>query len=163
MKMAKASEQDIEAAGKLMTLLNDLSSGYHPATDQDEDDERQVYFDPDDRQHLRALYDALEKILDSAPGMPVRVIGGMCYVIMWDKNRIIDPDADTLEMHPIHVQNAKDAARWRYIRGKLAFTGNGNGTCSMHALNLPANIEGWPEVGEIESFCDAAIDSAMEK
>ena len=38
--------------------------------------------------------------LDAAPGWPGRVIGGMCYVILFDKNEIVDPAADTLEIHP---------------------------------------------------------------
>lgn len=55
-----------------------------------------------------------------------------------------------------------DAARWRYIRRKLCLTGNGDGTCAMQAINLPANIQGWPEPGQVAEFCDAAIDAAIE-
>lgn len=146
MKMAKASEQDIEAAGELMALLNALSSGYHPSPNQTDDDDRQVYFDPEDRQHLRVLYDALDKILESAPGMPGRVIGGMCYVIMWDKNKIIDPDADTLEMHPIHVKNAMDAERYRLLRSGQKWS----------------VIDGTGDALRAEVL-DTAIDAAMEK
>ncbi|WP_289241801.1 hypothetical protein [Delftia sp.] len=51
MKMAKPSERDIDAAGELLSLMNDLSSGYCP-WDGDED---ATYFDPDDRDHLRRL------------------------------------------------------------------------------------------------------------
>lgn len=54
-----------------------------------------------------------------------------------------------------------DAERWRYIRRKLCLTGNGDGTCAMQALNLPASIVGWPEPGEAADFCDAAIDAAI--
>ena len=36
MKMAKASEKDIDAAGDAMSVLNDISSGYYPARDGDE-------------------------------------------------------------------------------------------------------------------------------
>ena len=56
----------------------------------------------------------------------------------------------------------KDAARWRYIRRKLCLTSNCNGTCAMQAINLPANIQGWPEPGQVAEFCDAAIDAAIE-
>jgi len=55
-----------------------------------------------------------------------------------------------------------DAERWRYIRRKLCLTGNGDGTCAMHATNLPADIQGWPEPGQVAEFCDAAIDAAMQ-
>lgn len=58
-------------------------------------------------------------------------------------------------------QDAPDAARWRFVREKLCLTGNGNGTCAMQTLNLPANIAGWPEVGKVAEFCDAAIDAAI--
>lgn len=56
----------------------------------------------------------------------------------------------------------EDAERWRYIRRKLCLTGNGDGTCAMQAINLPANIQGWPEPGQVAEFCDAAIDAAIE-
>lgn len=60
-------------------------------------------------------------------------------------------------------QDKLDAERWRYIRRKLCLTGNGDGTCAMQAINLPAAIQGWPEPGQVAEFCDAAIDAAMLK
>ncbi|CAB3928883.1 hypothetical protein [Achromobacter deleyi] len=59
--------------------------------------------------------------------------------------------------------DAQDAARWRFVRRKLCLTGNGDGTCAMQAINLPASIPGWPEPGSaVAEFCDAAIDAAIE-
>jgi|SRR5690554_4442954 len=55
----------------------------------------------------------------------------------------------------------QNAARWRFIRRKLSLTGNGNGTCAMQAINLPANISGWPEPGKVVEFCEEAIDAAL--
>jgi len=97
-KMAKASEKDIDAAGDAMSVLNDISSGYYPARDGDE--APPLHFDPDDTEHLRRFYQLMNATLDAAPGWPGRVIGGMCYVILFDKNEIVDPAADTLEIHP---------------------------------------------------------------
>ncbi len=159
MKMAKADNADIDAAGDLLVILNTLADGYYPVLGEPADD-TPTFFDPDERQHLRHLHDLLAGILDRAPGFQGRIIAGMAYVIMHEKNEIIDPDADTLELHPKHVQNALDAERWRYVRRKLCLTGNGNGTCAMQAINLPETIQGWPEPGEVEEFCDAAIDAA---
>jgi hypothetical protein len=68
---------------------------------------------------------------------------------------------DTYETE--YERNAEDAARWRYIRRKLCLTGNGDGTCAMQAINLPAAIQGWPEPEQVAEFCDAAIDTAMSK
>ncbi|MEK7945764.1 hypothetical protein WKR98_13490 [Pigmentiphaga sp. YJ18] len=59
--------------------------------------------------------------------------------------------------------DALDAARWRYMRRKLCLTGNGDGTCAMHAINLPAAIRGWPEPGEVAEFCDAAVDADIKR
>ena len=56
----------------------------------------------------------------------------------------------------------KDAERWKYARRKICFTGNGDGTCMMHGINLPAAIPGWPDPGKVAEFCDAAIDAAMK-
>ena len=59
--------------------------------------------------------------------------------------------------------DAQDAERYRFIKRKLSLIGNGDGTCAMQALNLPARILGWPDVGElaIAQFLDAAIDAAI--
>jgi hypothetical protein len=38
------------------------------------------------------------------------VIGGMCYVILYPANCILDPDADTLELHPQWVKREDAAA-----------------------------------------------------
>jgi hypothetical protein len=97
-KMAKASERDIDAAGNLMSLLHQIDRGDYP--NLDEDAEVPEWFDVDDREHLRAFYDAVMSTLEKAPGYPARVIGGMCYVIMYDANEIVDPASDTLDLHP---------------------------------------------------------------
>jgi hypothetical protein len=61
---------------------------------------------------------------------------------------------------PAESADARDAARYRLIRRKICFTGNGDGTASMHAINLP-NSARFPGIGEIEEAVDAAIDAAM--
>lgn len=59
--------------------------------------------------------------------------------------------------------DARDAARWRYVRRKLCLTGNGDGTCGMQAINLPWSIPGWPDTSDdVVGFCEAAIDAAMQ-
>lgn len=96
MKMAKPSARDIDAAGDLMALLSDLSRGYYP----DRDADGPTYFDSDDFEHLKRLHQLIESLLERAPGFPGRVIGGMCYVICWDHNCILDPAQDVLDLHP---------------------------------------------------------------
>lgn len=113
MKMAKPDEKDIDAAGNLMSLLHQLDRGDYPATI--EGTKVPDFFDEDDPDHLRALHDAIKATLDAAPGYPGRVIGGMCYVILYDKNEIVDPEADVIELHPrlesaLRFQEAATAA-----------------------------------------------------
>lgn len=68
-----------------------------------------------------------------------------------------------IDASPKGGSDARDAARWRYIRRKLCLTGNGDGTCGMQAINLPRSIPGWPDPGDdVVSFCEAAIDAAMQ-
>ncbi|WP_343638955.1 hypothetical protein [Roseateles sp.] len=98
MKMAKATEKDIDAAGEAMAVLNDISSGYYPASEGEDD--APTFFLPEDERHLRRFYDAIKATLNASPGWQGRVIGGMCYVILWDKNKIVDPESDTLDLHP---------------------------------------------------------------
>lgn len=56
-----------------------------------------------------------------------------------------------------------DAERWAYIKRKLCFTGNGDGTCTMQAINLPADIIGWPEQEGVIAFAEKAIDAARSR
>lgn len=99
MKMAKASEKDIDAAGDAMSVLNDISSGWYPARGEDCEG-MPTFFNDDDPAHLRHFYNLMNATLDAAPGWPGRVIGGMCFVILYDKNEIVDPAADVLQLHP---------------------------------------------------------------
>lgn len=74
--------------------------------------------------------------------------------------------ADHLDMNQAALNaraggDAKDAERWRYLRAKIGFSGNGDGTSSMFAINLPVRVAGWPEVGQHAEFIDAAIDSEI--
>lgn len=112
MKMAKASAKDIDAAGDAMSVLNDISSGYYPARGE-KSEQQPTFFDEDDPKHLRHFFDLMQATLNAAPGWPGRVIGGMCYVILFDKNEIVDPAADVLELHPrfAEVQGQRDQLR----------------------------------------------------
>ncbi len=107
MKMAKPSERDIDAAGDLLSLLIQLDRGDYP--NLSESDDVPDWFDEDNFDHLRAFYDAVKSTLDKGPGYPGRVIGGMCYVIMWDKNEIVDPNSDTIDLHPKLVAALKQS------------------------------------------------------
>lgn len=99
MRMAKPSERDIDAAGDVMSVLSDISKGYYPDR-AGGDDTKPFYFDEEDAEHLRIFYDLINETLDRAPGWPGRVIGGMCYVVCWDHNEILDPADDCIALHP---------------------------------------------------------------
>lgn len=99
MKMAKASENDIEQTLSLVGALEAISKGYYPSnpdTDAEREDEP-IFFDEDDPGHLRVFYDRVKARLDAAPGGIFRVVFG--FVTMMSNN-IVDPDLDHLELHP---------------------------------------------------------------
>lgn len=106
MKMAKPSEKDIDAAGKLAQILNTLDEAnrWNCAALPDVPEFFQIIdeedFDPEKRLHLESLYNAIVTLMHEQPSFQNRVIGGMCYVIMYDKNEIIDPDSDCIDLHP---------------------------------------------------------------
>ena len=157
MKMAKASEKnidaagnamsvlnDIDAAGNAMRVLNDISSGYYPK--RDGDDCEDLHFDPDEPAHLRKFFNLMADTLDRAPGWPSRVIGGMCYVLLFDKNKIVDPDADGLELHPrfSQVQQERDELLEACIQtveenGHLA---DGENCTLIHLVRAITKVEG---------------------
>lgn len=107
MKMARASEQDLEVAQQISSFIESLEKGYAPeAMDDDED-----FFDIDDPDQCQEV---LRKLLEiSANGSIFRVTFGM-LVLLDPANKLLDPDADTLEPHPditMLQSNAEAAAK----------------------------------------------------
>lgn len=100
MKMAKASERDLEMANDLAGMLESFQRGYFPLPkDNDDSDEPQEsrFFDRDDGRHC---VEAMEMILDTLRrGSLFRVTFGM-LVLLDPKNEAIDHSCDYLEHHP---------------------------------------------------------------
>lgn len=146
MKMAKATEADIDAAGQLLSLLDTISERFGGPWSTDgsssledalaTDEGESTSFNADNADHLRGLYNSLAKLLRETPGFHLRVIGGMCYVVLYDENQIVDPNSRTLDLHPrfsrlqqqydellTHLATVMDGDIGRCVQAKLA-TGN---------------------------------------
>lgn len=96
MKMAKASEADLEASMKVCNALEAFEKGYWPeGIERDDENER---FDADDGEHASAALHHLRAI--TARTSMFRVCFGMT-VLLDPRNKMVDPTADTLEQHPI--------------------------------------------------------------
>jgi hypothetical protein len=94
MKMARASNADIDAALAVSRILEDLERRHMPCDDKDSAIE---WFDRDDAEQCKR---ALGMLLDAAArGSIFRVTFGMT-VVLDPRNELLDPDADTLEKHP---------------------------------------------------------------
>ena len=110
MKMARASEKDLAAAQAVSQILGDLERGYMPDVAEDEESER---FDIDDAAQCQRV---LRLMLDAIGEASIfRVTFGM-LVVCDPRNKLLDPEADTLEIHPEHEQNALAAAQYRWLR-----------------------------------------------
>jgi len=101
MKMAKASEADLDMAIDLAAALDDLTHRWcatmPEAAQKLEGDEDSEPFDRDDDEQcgraLRHLLDTVDR------GSLFRVVWGMS-VVLDPRNRCVDPAADTIEHHP---------------------------------------------------------------
>jgi hypothetical protein len=112
MKMARPKARDIEAADDLHWVLSAIDARWggpwptdgpddlRAALGADENGCCSEEFDCDNREHLQALYNHLAKLLRRTPNFYGRVIDGMCHVICWDRNAILDPTDDCLSLHP---------------------------------------------------------------
>lgn len=100
MNMAKPTQRDLDAAGDALSVLVAIGNGDYPLREGEAGDDVPEVFDEDNPAHLRRMYDMLKATLTAAPGWEGRVIGGMCHVIMWDKNEIVDPNSSHLSLHP---------------------------------------------------------------
>ena len=101
MKMAKASDADIEMAMTLANILDDIDRGYFPSKLADEDSEETEWIDTNDREQYARLVEGLQNVLGQ--GSIFRVIFGMA-VVCDPRNECIDPDADCIEHHPKRQQ-----------------------------------------------------------
>jgi hypothetical protein len=100
MKMAKASEADMQMASELANALEALSSRWGATMPEKIDraaPDANEAFSVDDPDHCRRVCEYLIALTRSAS--LCRVVWGM-DVLLDPRNKIVDPDADTLEHHP---------------------------------------------------------------
>lgn len=107
MKMAKASEADLNMAMDLSNALDLLGQRFCPCMPEaiellGPEDESERFDRDNDKQCGRALRHLLE-IADRASLS--RVIFGM-VVLLDPRNEVVDPGADTLDLHPKHAEAA---------------------------------------------------------
>ena len=96
MKMAKASQADLDMAMDLASALSALGQTWNPTLPEaiSEANERfDIDNDADCALALRYLLDLADR------GSLERVVYGMA-VLLDPRNKCVDPDADTLERHP---------------------------------------------------------------
>ncbi len=149
MKMAKANETDMEMALKLCSTLNALGRGDLPAFVGDDDPG--LFDEYDDEQAAMAMRQLLNLV---GSGSLERVIWGM-HILIDPANKLIDPDADTLERHPEDIEAAKDAERYRWLTKQMFRNDTGY-------LDIGGEIQcNWndPNEGEISRAIDAAMSS----
>lgn len=97
MKMAKASEADLQMAMDLSNALESVArDGCFPMALRPDPDAI-ARFDVDDGEDCKELVGHLLGLVRSASLM--RVVWGMA-VLLDPRNKIVDPNADTLERYP---------------------------------------------------------------
>lgn len=100
MKMAKASEADLKMAFELCQVLDALTGLCATMPEKinlSEDEEYPEDFDRDDAEQCKRVVAYLCDLADS--GSLSRVVFGIA-VLLDPANKVVDPDADTLEYHP---------------------------------------------------------------
>lgn len=98
MKMAKATEKDMDAMASIAAILNNVDRGsFPPGEDGEFREDDPEDFDEDDPDHLKAFYDRIMGILGRNPGAANRVILGFHTVMT---NGVVNPDDDCLSLHP---------------------------------------------------------------
>lgn len=96
MMIAKASQEDLDAATKLIQLLNAIDGGNFPPKNDDED---WPVFDEDNRQHLQSfLEDALDCFNHPPSGLMRVLYAASCALD--PANKLYDPKESHLAFHP---------------------------------------------------------------
>lgn len=116
MKMAKASKADLDMALELSSALDALTGRWGAtmpeAIERPEGTSSVEYFDPEDREQCYRVVEYLRELVNRASLM--RVVFGMA-VVCDPRNEVVDPNANTLEVHPKFAALAADAARLRWM------------------------------------------------
>lgn len=113
MKMAKASEADMEMALKLCSALEAVDRRFFPEGSEGDNDPECL--DMSNDAHCGLVLRHIRRIMQG--GSIGRVIWGM-HVLMDPANKLVDPDARTLEPHPETVAAERDAERYRWLRAQ---------------------------------------------
>lgn len=110
MKMAKASQSDLELGLAITSAIEACERGMMPAglcEDEDADD-----YEDFDRCNQRQCYEVLNHILDIAETASLaRVTWGM-FTLLDPENKLLDPSVDHLALHP----ELSDAGKMRNER-----------------------------------------------
>lgn len=101
MKMAKASQDDLDIAMDLISVLDDIERRHFPNLFSDPDSESIEWIDTCNRDQYERLIDNLRRLLNR--GSIGRVIMGMA-VVCDPANECIDSDANCIEHHPMRKQ-----------------------------------------------------------
>lgn len=125
MKMAKASEADMNMAMELVGALDVLGQRWCPCMPEsierlERDDEREQFDRDDDAQCGRAMRYLLD-LTDRASLS--RVVWGMA-VLLDPRNQCVDPNADTIEQHPeveaaLGAKTARTLGEWHEDMGNV--------------------------------------------
>lgn len=105
MKMAKADKDDLNTAMDLAKMIESLSDRHFPTLTLGDSEEH--FNEDNDSQCGKALRELL-KIAER--GSLFRVVLGAA-VMLDPRNKLVDPDADTIEHHP----ERKDSERFRWL------------------------------------------------
>jgi hypothetical protein len=106
-KMAKASAADLDMAMDLSNYCDAISRGHMP-DDISKDEECIEWLDSSDSCQYKRLLRGLQALL--CKGSIFRVVFGMA-VVCDPSNQCIDPEADTIEHHPMR-QQMENALLW---------------------------------------------------
>ena len=94
LKMAKASDNDLDMAMDLANAIDTFESNFFPAKCDSGDDE---FFDIDYPEHCQRAMEFLLEI--NGRGSLSRVVFGMATILN-PANNLVDPELDHLEPHP---------------------------------------------------------------
>lgn len=149
MKLAKATAADESAMILLTGILSDVfevrpheGPQYPRGLDGAHEDDAPHHFDPDNNEHLRALYDRLAAVIGPHIGAMNRILFGYTSLTHPD-NQLVDPELDTLAFHPRLVSAEIDKraiAREAFLLGFMITRGkfNAETPAEGNAENLSA-------------------------
>lgn len=97
MVVAKATQEDVDVAFELCSVLDSIGRGWYPYLGKEPPEDLPDFFDEDNFESLQELHRIVRTLVERAGGGMWRIVMGLDMIL---RSGMLDPDKDHYATHP---------------------------------------------------------------